>query len=291
LARADGSAAASETALSLFNEGLALRARGELDAAIAKLRAAHALRATPVTAFELARAYTEHLDLVEARDLLLSIKRIPVASGESRDAQAARHDAATLADDLKQRIPSLTITLTGPGATSKPTVFIDDVEVPPEAVAEPQRLNPRRHHVVARAEGAKEASADVQLQEAENARVVMELSGGRAVPLSAAPPRADERVDARAATLAKVLVFGGFSLAIATAAVGTFAGLHSIDQVGSLKSSCNGEKICAPDQADAISGARTWGNVATTSFIAMGVGLVIGAVGLLLWPRAEGPIR
>src|SRR6185369_4590589 len=95
-ARADNTAAASETARALFNEGLALHERGDLDAAIVKLRAAYALRATPVTAFELARAYVDHGDLVEARDLLLSINRMPEsASRDSRASRAAVHDAAT----------------------------------------------------------------------------------------------------------------------------------------------------------------------------------------------------
>jgi hypothetical protein len=287
-ARADGST--SETARALFNEGLTLRARGDLAAAIAKLRAAHALRATPVTAYELARAYADHRELVEARDLLLSIKRMPAASsGESPEALAARRDAIPLADALKPRIPSLTVTLTGPGAAAKPTLSIDGVEIPSEAASEPQRVNPTMHHVTARATGAKEAAADVELREGESARIVLDLpaaaTGSQTGPVTG--PDADGQ-GARSTTLPKILTYGGFSLAFVGATVGAIAGVRALDQVSALRGSCTSSKICTPDQGDAIASARTTGNVATMSFVVAGVGAALGAVGILLWPRSGG---
>jgi hypothetical protein len=286
-ARADNTAAASETARALFNEGLALHERGDLDAAIVKLRAAYALRATPVTAFELARAYVDHGDLVEARDLLLSINRMPEsASRDSRASRAAVHDAATLAAGLKDRIPSLKIDLTGPGAASQPTLLIDSVEVPRAAMAEPQRLDPKRHHVVARARGAKEAAADVELREGENARLVLDLPALGAGAIGATTqPVAAEPAEPRGATTARVLVFGGAALAVVGGAVGTVMGIHAMDQVSTLKNTCTSDKVCAPSEADAIGSARTSGNVATASFIVAGAGAALAVVGLVLWPR------
>lgn len=286
-ARADGTAAASETARALFNEGLALRARGDLEGAIDKLRAAHALRATPVTAFELARAYVEHRDLVEARDLLLSIKRLPVGAAESRGAQDARRDAAKLADELKARIPTLTVALTGPGAGHEPVVLVDDVAIPREALAEPQRLDPKRHHVVARAAGAREATTDVELKEGESARVVLDLPAADPTP-APPPPSASLHPAAEAppTTLPKVLVYGGLALGFAGLVVGTYAGLRAIDQVSELKGACSGDRICTPSEASAISSAKTSGDVATVGFLAAGVGAALALTGLWLWPRS-----
>jgi len=285
-AHADGSAAANETARALLNEGLGMRARGNLEGAIAKLRAAHALRATPVTAFELARAFAEHKDLVEARDVALSVKRIAASPDESRDAQAARRDAARLADGLKARIPSLTITLTGPGATSQPVVLLDGVVVPAAAIAEPQRLNPTKHHLVARVEGGPEAVADVELKDGENARVVLNVPAGGA-SVRQQGNATDDPAPSRDTILPKAAVWGGFSLAFVGAAVGTFAGIRALDQVSSLDSACSANRVCAPDHADDIASAKTSGNVATTAFVIAGIGAVIAGLGLLLWPHAE----
>jgi hypothetical protein len=284
-ARADGAAAASETARSLFNEGLALRAHGDLEGAVKKLRAAHALRATPLTALELARTYVETRDLVEARDLALSIRRLPVAAVESRETQAARRDGTTLADELKSRIPSLAITLTGAGAGPNATVSVDGIEIPSAAVTEPQRLNPKRHHVVARATGAREVAADIELGEGENARIVLELVP---TPEGAKPaPPSDGGAGGRTATLPKLFVYGGGSLAFVGVVFGTFEGIRALDQVSALKGACNQDKVCAPNQSDAISSAKNAGSLATFAFTAAGAGATLALVGLLLWPRSE----
>jgi hypothetical protein len=295
-ARADGTAAASETARALFNEGLALRGRGDLEGAIAKLRAAHALRATPVTALELARAYVEHRDLVEARDLLLSVKRLPVVPPESRDSHEARRDAAKMADELKPRIPTLTIAISGAGAgaAARPIVLIDDVEIPPEAVLEPQHVNPKRHHVIARATRdpkAPEASTDIELHEAESARVVLELpaipSRSPAPAPAPAPPSEPASRSSGDATMPRLMTYGGFGLAFVGVVVGTYAGLRAIDQVSQLKSACNADRICTPSEANAIASAKTSGNVATAAFVLAGVGALVGLTGLWLWRRAD----
>src|SRR5580692_1619828 len=102
-----------ETARSLYKEGKDLRAAGDLRGAIEKLRAAHALGNTPVTGIELARTYATAGKLVEAREVCLGIARTPVASDETEKSVDARAEAARLAEELRPRIATLVVDVTG----------------------------------------------------------------------------------------------------------------------------------------------------------------------------------
>src|SRR3954468_21664980 len=74
-ARAEPTAADSETALQLYKDGKALRDGGDLQGALAKLRAAYALVQTPLTALELGRTQIALGQLLEAREVLLAVSR------------------------------------------------------------------------------------------------------------------------------------------------------------------------------------------------------------------------
>ena len=82
-AGAEPNAADLDTARGLYVEGLELRDAGKLEMSLARFKAAHALAATPITSLELGRAHTLLAELVEAREVLLSVERMPVQSGES----------------------------------------------------------------------------------------------------------------------------------------------------------------------------------------------------------------
>src|SRR5258708_4039869 len=102
-----------ETARSLYKEGKALRAGGDLGGALEKLRAAHALGNTPVPGIELARTLVTAGKLVEAREVCLGIARTSVAPDETDKSSEARADAAKLAEDLKARLATLVVDVAG----------------------------------------------------------------------------------------------------------------------------------------------------------------------------------
>jgi hypothetical protein len=87
------SAADLAQARQLFNQGLGLRDKGDAVGAIEKLRAANAVAATPITGIELGRTYASAGRLVEAREALLAVGRLPVAPQETARSAAARADA------------------------------------------------------------------------------------------------------------------------------------------------------------------------------------------------------
>lgn len=135
------SASDLEAARDGYEQGVALRKQGKFDAALPKLKAAHVLANAPTTGLELAQCYNDLGRLVEARAAALSVARIPTAaSSESPTFRQARTDAAQLAADLHERIPSLTIVVSGMKAGA--TVKIDDKRIDLTALAVPLRLDP-----------------------------------------------------------------------------------------------------------------------------------------------------
>src|SRR5262249_525427 len=143
-----------------------LRDKGDLAGALDKLRAAHALAATPITGLELGRTYVAAGKLVEAREVFLGVGRLPVASQETARSTAARTSAAQLADQVRGRIPKLTVRVTG-ASPDAVTVTIDGSAVPSDALGAPRLVNPGKHDVVAAPSSGAHASASVELKEGE----------------------------------------------------------------------------------------------------------------------------
>lgn len=75
---ASPSAADLESARELYKEGKVLRDKGDLQGALERFKAAHAYGQTPVTALELGRTHMQLQQLVEAREVLLSVGRMNV---------------------------------------------------------------------------------------------------------------------------------------------------------------------------------------------------------------------
>jgi hypothetical protein len=175
----------------LLNQGLKLREEGDARGALEKLRAAHVLANTPITGIELGRTYLALGELLEARETFLSIDRIPPRTEETERSAIARREAAQLAEEVRPRIPSLTVRITG-AAPDSVAVTIDGAAVPAEALGAPRLLNPGSHDVSARSTGGGAAETKVDLQEGESRDVELDI----AVPdrtSAPAPPPADTR--------------------------------------------------------------------------------------------------
>src|SRR5690606_18258372 len=98
---------------------------------------------------------------------LLSVKRIPPRGAEPAPFVAARKEAATLADELADRIPSLQIAVTGLEAPAQARVSIDGQPLRPELLDAPRKLNPGEHRVEVSAPGYETKTASVVLAEGE----------------------------------------------------------------------------------------------------------------------------
>lgn len=272
--RAAPSAADVETAKALYVSGKELRDAGDLVASYEKLKAAHALVPTPITALELARALALLARHLEARQILATIERMPVMPDESKKASASRGEAQELAAQLLQLLPSLVVELRA-AKDAQPVVTVDGERVPTESLGVPRKLNPGKHVVVARV-GEVERTEHVDLAERETRTVTLDLSSARRpavdrTPHDAVPPSPS------ASTSPWVTVT--LIVAATGAVVGTTTGIIAWSKSGSLHDSCVAER-CPPPVHDDLSLVQTTSTISTIGF---GVAALSGVAALTLW--------
>ena len=155
-------------------------------------------------------------------------------------------------------------------------------------------LDPGEHEVVATAEGYRTGSRRVKATSGRSGRIELRLvaldvplvtTTAPQPPVQAAPAKTPGRPRAPdAPTAYKALAISGLSVALIGGALGTFAGLRTMDREQKLADACP-DKECPPEHADLLTEAERWGQVSTASLVVGGVGLVAGVSGLWLWLR------
>lgn len=288
-----------ESARALYVQGLELRDRGDLAGSTARFQAAQALAATPITTLELGRSLGLQDRLLEAREVLLSVDRIPVRPDESQKATKARAEAGALAEQIRVRIPSVVVKVrfadprpeaAAPSPPRTPRVTVDGALVPPEALSAPRKLNPGTHTIVAELDGAR-ASADVTLAHAENRTVTLTLTPNERAPLAATPATSTPPVPAaptpettdpleREREAPGAWFYGGAIAAIGGVALGSVTGVVALGKSSTLDEICNGDRCPRTAQND-VSTGQTMATVSTIAFAVAGAGVVLAAVSWL----------
>ncbi len=248
-----------------------MRNRGDTQAALEKLKAAHALAHTPITGLELGRTYSATGQLVEARETLLSVARIPQRPEETSRSVAARRDSEQLADQLRPRIPSLTVKVTGVPSDAA-TVTIDGSVVPVEALAAPRLLDPGHHALSARSTGGGTAETTVELKEGENRGIELKITFANSTVASAAPLTAGASVTTSAAT-APAPPASSRSHALEWALMGSGAGLIAVGVVTMASQVGKAQDAVTQVDRSAYDSAKTWWTVGL-------VGSIVGAAAL-----------
>ena len=274
MAGAEATAADLETARDLYREGRDLRDKGDLPGALEKLRAANALAGTPITGLEVGRTYMMVGRLVEARQALLDVGRIPIKVNESANAKAARVEAEKLATEIKPRIPQLLVVVTGVPAGLTPTVTIDGAPIPAEALSVAHKLDPGSHVVAARVGTGKTQTSTVVLKEGESREVQLVLP-----PEPVAQPTPSKLRAEPASNY--TLSYLGFGVAGAGLIVGSVTGFLVVGKARELRNRCP-EKECPLATGPEVDSAKTLGTVSTISFAVASAGAVVGVIGLFL---------
>jgi hypothetical protein len=270
-----------ESARALYVEGLELRDKGDLARSLQQFRAAQALAPTPITSLELARAHALLGQLLEAREIALSIERLPVRPEESLKAANARVEARAFADSLKKRIPSLRVKIVNPSGDSPPRVTVDGVVVPSEALDAARRLNPGKHVVVAE-KGTTRATSEVVLAEGETRDLDLKLEPtGAPSPLTSTAPRGGENGPGP-------WFYAGLATTGLGVLVGSVTGAIAYATARNVDSQCIGIH-CPPSASDDISRSKTMGNVSTVAFVLAGVAGVATVVLWLSQPSSATP--
>jgi len=318
-ALAQPAAADLESARALFKEANALRDAGQHQAALEKYRAANALGRTPITGLELGRAYVTLGQLVEARDVLLAVDRLPVKPGESEKATEARRAASELARDLGDRIPSVTIQIAGAQPGVAVTLLVDNAIVPPEAHSLPRKLNPGSHTVEAQVGGAPGNRVPFELAERDAKQVTVTIDApppGAAplppvaatvapasiAPVVAAPPPPPEDPAARAArerdaaqkkkndelqserTMYLGLGYTAVGLGVVGLVIGAVAAGNAMGAADDLDKECVDGRCPSSSQETLDSGQTS----ATLSGIGILSGVALSGVGVVLLVKGYG---
>jgi len=285
VAAAAPSASDKETARALMKDGETKRAKGDHQGALESYRAAHAIMNVPTTGLELGRTQMDLGLLVEARDTLLSVTRLPVIPAESANMAEARDDAQKLADEIEPKIPSLTIKLNGVPAGEKPAVTIDGNPILAATIGVPRKHNPGTHEISVTV-GALQKKEKVELAEGESKEVTIELAAPAAKepPKEEPKPKPEPDLPPPSAKTTSPLAWIGFGSAAAFLVAGGVTGALAFSRASSAKDACDGTR-CPPSTHDDIDASKTFGNISTVAFALAGAGVVVGVIGLYSSPQ------
>jgi hypothetical protein len=278
------SADAKQAARALVAEGESRFARRDYPGALASYSEAYRLVHVPTVGLAVAQTQVALGLLLDAQVTALEIVALPVQAGEPKVFAEARVSAAELERSLRQRIPSVLVEVSPPGAS--PRFQVDGREAP--SVGETSlKLNPGPHRLSVDAPGHSPVEQAFKLTEGEARRLrVMLAPTAVAAPEAAlsppaviapaasepaSPPR--EEV-ARERSLSGAEVRGVVALSIAGAGVlvGSTTGILAFTS----KPDCPGS-VCPLGSQQAIDESKRFGNIANVSFavavVAAGYGL------------------
>lgn len=270
-----------ETARALFKEGEQKRKAGDLKGALEAFRAAHAIMNVPTTGLELGKTQAQLGQIVEARDTLLSVVRIPVVAGEPDKYPQAREEAKKLADQLEPKLASLKIVLTHAPSGVTPKVTIDGVEIHSATIGVVRKHNPGKHDVVV-VVGKVEKSESVELTEGETKEITFDLApaeGPEKPPEDPHDKPPEPVVPAPPPKPSYTLAYVGYGAAAVFLVGGVVTGLFAFSKAQEAKDGCVDGK-CPPATHDAIDASKTFGTVSTISFGLALAGGVVGTIGL-----------
>jgi len=270
------SAADKETARGLFLAGNDKYKQGDYEGALEAYSGADAIMHVPTTGYKVGKTLVQLGRLVLARDKLLSIARLARTGDESAAFRHARDQAGLLAEELRARIPSLRIDVTGPGPELPLTVVVDGRQLDADIARLPWRLDPGEHVVRVSAVGFSAQTQTVEVAEGEHEVMSFVLVA-----------RDSYEESSSASADLSPLVWVGFGVGAVGIIVGSITGGLSLSAAAELEDACEADGRCPPEQQSALDRATTTATVSTISFIAGGAGVALGVVGLLVGGDAD----
>ena len=307
-AEAAPSAADRETARSLLKSGDAKYAAADYVGALEDYLAADSLMGVPTTRVSVGKAQAAMGQLVEARDTLLGVKRIPAAKNEGTAYIDARDEADLLAEEIGARIPALTLVLSGLPKGTTVSVSVDREPLTAEQLGVPRKLNPGEHHITATAPGF--APIDQRITLAERAHRDLELSfaplGGAAEPepkplpspsgahalvapaASSAPTGAMAGADESAGSSVAAAVWVGVGIGAAGLVAGTVAGVVASSRASDLKDRCPDNRCPRAETESDYDRTMVAAHASTVGFAVAGAGALVCLVGALVTAWSSG---
>ncbi|WP_282424649.1 hypothetical protein [Polyangium sp. 15x6] len=168
----------------------------------------------PTTGLDLAKAYGELGRLVEAREVILEVLKLP-ANGNAAFV-AAQAEAADILKALDTRIPSIHLRVTGPPSDNV-RVAVDGVAITDSKIEAPRRLDPGSHDIVASAPGFVTEQRRVTLEEGDTKPMQVGIVMAPVAKTRLFPDRQEE---AQPSPRSRSLIYAGAGLSGALVVVG-----------------------------------------------------------------------
>jgi len=284
----------------MADEGATLYESGKYEEARERFHRANALFPAPALELWEARSLNKLLRLVEAEERYASVKRYPLRPEDSAVVRASIAEAISEIENLRKRIPTITIQLRG-ATPSDPSVVVRlaDKVINPAMIGLPIPTDPSTPTLVLIAKGVELRRETLTLNEGEHYVVVLD---------AAAQPPAVAQVNQHVrAVNAPVYKFESnqFSatqpwhrrrdvgwvitgVGAAGLATGIATGLMALSKHDSLSNRCPNHS-CDSSYSDELSEFHTYRTISTIGYVVGVVGLGTGITILVLSAKTSKP--
>ena len=293
-ARAEPTAADRETARSLMQEARELRDKGHLQDALKRFKAADDLMRVPTTGLELARTQAAMGLLLEARDTIANIRKMPSSPNDPEPFKDARAKMEELDNTLESKIPALNIVVQGAAQGETATIVVDGAPLPAAVTGLPRRVNTGRHTVVVKT-ATMQGEQTVDVKEGEQKEVQVTLTAAANNPEATPPegeptpqPEHPSEPSGPTSHSPTVLTFVGIGVGGAGLIAGAVTGLLSMSKTSSLKTECLPGGHCTSDHGlSDYNSASSLATISDIGFIAGGVGAAVAVISLIVGHQAS----
>ena len=275
----------------MAEDGAAQYDAGEYEKARDLFHRANAAYPAPTLVLWEARSLVKLGRLVEAEEKYATVERYPLRVDDPEAFRVAVREAREETENLRRRIPTLTITVGGEEAKDPSAeVRIDDRVVNPALLGYPNPIDPGDHKVSLWVSGEEVAHVTVSVDEREQVPIELRSSPPEPLapppapeplappPLATTPPPATPRD--RHLGVRRTLGWIGLGVGIAGVGTGTVAGVIATRKHSVLKEHCPNDE-CPPEYHDDLNAFRSLRTVSTVGYTVGLIG-VAGGVGLLL---------
>jgi len=285
----DGSRAAARD---LGTSGVEAFQKGDFNTASEKLEKAFQVLRVPSIGLWSARALEKTGKLVKASERYRAVGLLEISAGQATIQRQAQTDAATELAALTPRLAAITVQIEG-GEQGDLKVSVDGLGMAKELIGERRPADPGKH-VVEAWQGAKRASAEVQLTEGEATTVVLRFDAASApvapsnTPAPAESPVKDHQAGGSGLTPQRKAALAVGGLGVVGVAVGAIFGFKAKSKLHDSDRYCTGDACTDQRGVDLNNEAKQAGTISTIGFIIGGVGLAGGTALWLTAPHETG---
>ncbi len=287
----------------MADEGATQYEAGKFDEARELFHRANSLYPAPALEFWEARALNKLGRLVEAEERYASVKRYKIRSEDSDVVRAAVAEAAIEVDNLRKRIPTITIQLRGANVNDPAfLVQLSGKALNPALIGLPIPTDPSTQTVRLLSKGVELRREVVLLKEGE--RKILELDGATPSPMLAqsapvtiassvatASPGAHIGPDGSGTSMQPWYARRDVGWAItgfgaASFAVGVATGVIAVGKHDALVDDCP-NNACRPAYESELSSYHSYRTVSTIGYVVGAIGLGTGITILLTSPKSS----